>query len=81
MASLLSLQVSDFIMIPITNNVERPMESQSLQRSQIDSHSEDDMSLRLASLGIILAWDDIDKMSPLEGTLNLQKVFNNAIAT
>jgi hypothetical protein len=79
--SSLSLQVSDFIIVPVTNNVERPMESRSPQSTETDSDSEEDMSLRPASLGAIPAWDDTTETSPTEGTLNLQKVFYNAVAS
>jgi hypothetical protein len=66
-------------MVSVTNNVECPMESRSRQSSEIDSDSEDDMSLGPTNLGAIPAWDDTAETSPTEGILNLQKVFYNTI--
>ena len=77
----LSLQVSDFIMVPVTKIVERPMESRSPQSSQTDLESKNDMSLYPTSLGAIPAWDNTTKTSPTEGALNLQIVFDNVIAS
>jgi hypothetical protein len=68
-------------MVSVTNNVECPMESRSRQSSEIDSDSEDDMSLGPTNLGAIPAWDDTAETSPTEGILNLQKVFYNTIAS
>jgi hypothetical protein len=72
------LYVSNFIMVPVTNNVDRPTEGRSPQNSELESNSDDDMSLCPASLDAILVWADTTEPSPIDNTLNLEKVFDNA---
>ena len=77
-ASSITLQVSDFIMVPVTKNVERGTESRSPQNSETESESEDDMGLRPASLGAIPASYNTGETSPTEDP-NLRAGFDSAI--
>jgi hypothetical protein len=79
-ASWISLQVSNFIMVPVSKNVELDTKNRSPQGPKTKLDSDDDMSLRFPSLGTIPPWMNNSDLSLLDNTTyNLDKEIDNAI--